>query len=48
MVENIKGGKVDPARADIKLHFRYLIDDPLRELWSCTQAFTGMCTDVEM
>ena len=33
MAENIKGKKVDPGRPDIESHFRYLIDDPLRETW---------------
>lgn len=32
-VENIKGKKVDPGRPDIESHFKYLIEDPLRETW---------------
>jgi hypothetical protein len=33
IAENIKGRKVDPGRADIESHFKYLIEDPLREGW---------------
>ena len=33
IVENIKGKRVDPRRADIESHFQYLINDPLREFW---------------
>ena len=33
MAENIRGRRVDPGRADIELHFKYLIEDPLREAW---------------
>jgi Cdc6-like AAA superfamily ATPase len=33
VVENIKGRKVDPERADIESHFKYLIEDPLGEVW---------------
>ena len=33
IAENIRGRKVDPGRADIVLHFKYLIEDPLREAW---------------
>jgi hypothetical protein len=33
MVENINGKKVDPGRPDIESHFKYLIEDPLRETW---------------
>lgn len=31
IIENLKGGKVDPGRADIQSHFKYLIQDPLME-----------------
>jgi hypothetical protein len=31
VIENLKAGKVDPMRADIESHFRYLIEDPLME-----------------
>lgn len=33
IVENLKKGKVDTSRADIELHFKYLIEDPLMESW---------------
>jgi hypothetical protein len=32
IVENMERKKVDPGRADIELHFKYLVDDPLRGL----------------
>ena len=33
VIENLKAGKVDPMRADIESHFKYLIEDPLMEFW---------------
>src|SRR5882762_4649683 len=49
MVENIKGRKVDPERADIESHFKYLIEDPLREVWqSRAEALAGMHDDMEV
>jgi hypothetical protein len=33
IVENLKAGRVNPSRADIALHFKYLIEDPLTECW---------------
>ena len=48
IVENIKGRKVDPGRADIELHFKYLIEDPLRQVWkSRVKALTGLATDMD-
>lgn len=31
LVENLQGRKVDPGRADIGAHFKYLVEDPLME-----------------
>jgi hypothetical protein len=33
LVANLKKRKVDPSRADIKSHFKYMIEDPLMESW---------------
>ena len=33
MIENIKRKKIDPGRPDIESHYKYLIEDPLRETW---------------
>lgn len=33
VIENLQAGRVNPARADIELHFKYLIEDPLMEFW---------------
>jgi hypothetical protein len=33
MIENLQAGRVNPSRADIELHFKYLIEDPLMEWW---------------
>ena len=33
VIENLKAGKVDPMRADIESHFKYLVEDPLMEFW---------------
>jgi len=41
VVENIRDRKVDPGRADIELHFKYLIEDPLREVWRSRTAALG-------
>jgi hypothetical protein len=49
MVENIKGRKVDTGRADIESHFKYLIDDPLREVWrSRMEALAGLQTGMKV
>jgi hypothetical protein len=34
LMENIKDRKVDLSRADIELHFKYTIEDPLMESWN--------------
>jgi hypothetical protein len=31
VIEDVKAGRVDLSRADIELHFKYLIEDPLVE-----------------
>jgi hypothetical protein len=47
IMENIKGRKVDPERADIELHFTHLIEDPLRAAWeSRVETLTGLHTDM--
>jgi hypothetical protein len=49
VMENIRGRKVDLGRADIELHFKYLIEDPLREGWrSCMDAWAGLLNDMEV
>jgi len=48
LVENIDGRKVDPNRDDIESHFKYLVEDPLRELWrSRVEAVIGSQSNVD-
>jgi hypothetical protein len=49
IVENIKGKRVDPRRADIESHYQYMIDDPLRELWRRhLEVLTNLQTNMEV
>src|SRR5271170_5728946 len=41
LIENLNEKRVDPTRADIESHFKYLIQDPLTESWRRQQGTTN-------
>ena len=40
LIENLNKKRVDPTRADIESHFKYLIQDPLMESWRRQEGVT--------
>jgi hypothetical protein len=49
MVENMERRIVDPGREDIESHFKYIIDDPLRDVWRRhVEALKGLQSDTGM